>query len=89
MSKAGAGKGIAGAINGDAVKKVASDLGKGIAEGVRNMAPKARTGVSKEMAKGLSRGLTGAISGAATGGLASKVQGLKDAEEKALKKRKR
>ena len=87
MSKAGVGKGIAGAINGDAVKKVASDLGKGIAEGVRNMAPKARTGVSKEMAKGLSRGLTGAISGAATGRLTSKVQRLRDAERSALEDR--
>lgn len=120
MSKAGVGKGIAGAINGDAVKKVASDLGKGITEGVRNMVPRARTGVSKDMAKsigraasevgqevlsgGLSKARTGgmkemakptaglaarAVTGARTGGLTSKIQGLKDAEEKALKRRKK
>ena len=104
MSKAGIGKGIAGAVSketGDKVRKVASDLGKGIAEGVKNMAPKAGTGLGREVAKGFARGASGlgataisqgmaeAASEARTGGLTSKIQGLKDAEEKALKKRKK
>lgn len=104
MSKAGIGKGIAGAISketGDKVRKVASDLGKGIAEGIKNTVPNARTGLGREVAKGIaksasglgataiSQGMAEAASEARTGGLASKVQGLKDAEEKALKRRKK
>lgn len=86
MKEAGVGQGIKGAVS-DKVKQTISNVGKSMASNLRE----ARTGVGREVAKGIAKGVSGTevAKEVGTGGLASKLQGLKDAEEKALKRRKK
>lgn len=102
MQEAGIGKGVAGALSDETVNKVkktashlVSQAGKGIASSLTEpVAKSVGTGVGRKINnKGIAglgvKAVNEGLSEARTGGLSSKVQSLKDAEENALKKKRK